>query len=598
MISLLLLTLLLSSTYDHPNARTEYLVRLIQAETERSKTYPLPVDSGDYRPRTETQYELGTFDHIVIGAGSAGAIVAARLSEDHEKQVLLLEAGGHENDFTDIPGMRLISEGLHYNWNYKSVAQNNSCLIMNGFCDYRAGRGLGGSTVINGLFYSRGCKSDYDSWDSSEESNWKYDKVLPFFKRLENYKIDADSGYHGHDGPMNVDYAEPLDPKTSTFLDGNRELGQEIGDYNGANPLRAGRVQYNIIRGQRCSTGRAYLRKKYRPNLHILPHSYVTKILIDAATKRAYGVVFARHQRYLVAKSRNEIVLSAGAYRSPQLLMLSGIGPADHLINLEIPVICDLPVGKFFKDHSSYAGLNVLTNHSNGQRELRYHVEDYLKGRGELVAGPAFGATFLKSNLFTTSKCSDMEVTMYKYTEALNFFYNVTDISKAVTFFPILLHPKSFGTVSLRSSDPFQYPLINPNFWSDPGQQDVKTMLYGIRHVLKLIETKPFKEINATLMPIHLPSCSNHTYLSDEYFYCHIKYFSITYTHAIGTCKMGSDPSMGAVVDYNLRVHGVDNLMVADASVMPDTISGHTSAPTMMIGERAADIIKKKLDQL
>ncbi|KAK5644069.1 hypothetical protein RI129_007914 [Pyrocoelia pectoralis] len=596
MSRLLLLILLFFSEETDFDTKVDDLVKLIKAENERAKTYNLPSDSQDYRPRSNNYFDIGSYDHIVIGAGSAGAIVATRLSEDRSKSILLLEAGEYETDFTDIPAMGSVSMNLQYNWNYKSMEQNNSCrYLTNGICGYPAGRGLGGSTIINGLGYFRGCKWDYDNWASLGNDGWRYEQVLPFFKKLENYKIVADVGYHGYSGPVTVEYPEPLNFRTVVFLNASRELGYEIGDYNGENPLRAGIVQSNNIRGQRCSTGRAYLRRvwKFRRNLHVLTGSYVTKILVNVETKRAYGVVFAKDSKYFIAKSRNEIVLSAGTIRSPQILMLSGIGPRDHLTNLSIPVIHDLPVGKVFRDHLAYSGIHVHTNYSDEEPELNDQVKDYLHGKGVLTdAGPTFGVVFFKRNSSSIPQRPDVEIIMYKLTPRYNMLFNISDVGNAVTITPILLHPKSSGSITLRSSDPFEYPVINPNFFSDPNEEDMNTLLEGIRFALEMIKTESFRKINAKLMVVHLPECIQHTYLSDEYFRCHVKYFSRAYVHAISTCQMGPSPSKGAVVDQNLRVHDIHNLMVAEASVMPGTVSGHTSAPSMMIGERAAHIIR------
>ncbi|KAK5644075.1 hypothetical protein RI129_007920 [Pyrocoelia pectoralis] len=513
---------------DNYNEDMETMYQGIQLALQLSRTKSFK-ELGTKLIHVHVPDYLGTFDHIVIGAGSAGAIVAARLSEDCNKSILLLEAGDHETDFTDIPAMNSVSTNLQYNWNYNSIAQNYSCRIFpNGVCSYTAGRGLGGSTIINGLVYARGCEWDYDNWALLGNDLWGYDKVLPFFKKLENYQISGDEGYHGYSGPVNVEYSEPLNPRTTTFLNANRELGKEIGDYNGENPFRAGRIQSNIIRGQRCSTGRAYLRRvwRYRKNLHVLARSYVTKILVNVQTKRAYGVVFAKGKQYFIAKSRNEIVLSAGTYRSPQILMLSGIGPKEHLMSLRIPVITDLPVGKVFKDCSTYSGLHIYTNHSNSDQELNDQVRDYLHGKGVLTnGGTSLGVVFLKSNLSSVPQRPDIEVIMSNFPQYYSTFFNITDIGNAVIISPILLHPKSSGSITLNSSDPFEYPIINPNLFSDPKGEDMETLLEGIRYALELIKTESFKKINATLMMVHLPQCKDYTYLSNEFFRCHATYF-------------------------------------------------------------------------
>ncbi|KAK5644076.1 hypothetical protein RI129_007921 [Pyrocoelia pectoralis] len=537
----------------------------------------------------------GTFDHIVVGAGASGAIIATRLSEDPHRTVLLLEAGGHETDFTDIPAMAEICELLDYNWNFASVPQNNSCLSSNNRqCLYSRGKAIGGSTVINGLFYSRGNARDYDEWKDMGNDGWGSEEVLTFYKKLENYKIDVDPGYHGYDGYMNIEYVYPDNLKTAMFLNANRELGITIGDYNGEYPICAGKAQLNNINGRRGSTGRMYLRRVYkdRNNLIMSPHSYVTKILINPQTKRAYGVIFAKNKKYYVATSRKEIVLSAGSFGSPQLLMLSGIGPRDHLTSLGIPLIRDLPVGNFLQDHLSFSTLYFTSNLSEPRDSgLEAKIRDYLQSRGVLTYGFCLATAFVETNLSQIRNHPDIEILLHKYLHALDNGSPGLDKSKLFATHILLLHPKSVGTVRLNSSNPFIYPLIDPNFFSDAENEDMETMYGGIQIALQLLETQAFKQHNVRLIYTQEPECQLYEYLSKEHWFCQLKQLSASYSHPTGTCRMGPNSSE-SVVNHKLRVHGTSNLIVADASVMPDTISGHPSAACMMIGEKASHMIR------
>ncbi|KAK5644074.1 hypothetical protein RI129_007919 [Pyrocoelia pectoralis] len=485
---------------------------------------------------------------------------------------------------------------LEYNWNYRSVPQKNACLHNpNQECNYFRGKGLGGSTIINALIYARGNEMDYNKWNASGIQGWAFKDVLPFFQKLENYRIVGDVGYHGNNGPMFVDHTRHQDLKTLQFLNANKELGRCVGDYNGKNQLCAGQLQYNIINGRRCSTGRAYLRPIWnsRSNLYVSSYSHVTKVLINSITKHAYGVIFAKDNKYFVARSRNEIILSAGIIGSAQLLMLSGVGPKNHLAGLGIPVIHDLPVGKSFGDHVAYSWLYFKTNHSEEEQGLDDMIRDYLNGEGELTKATLTAVVFVQTNFSTIKGYPDIEILFNRYISITNLDFPTNDSSSLFSLSVALLHPNSQGNLKLRSSDPFDYPLINPNFFSDLGNIDMAKLYNGIQLALQLTETDSLKKLGAQLIPVHVPDCQKYEYLSKSYWYCHIRHLSREYLHPYGTCKMGPSPSMGAVVDSKLRVHGIRNLMVADGSVIPSSVSGHTSAMCMMIGERAADMIRR-----
>ncbi|KAF2887703.1 hypothetical protein ILUMI_18471, partial [Ignelater luminosus] len=330
---------------------------------------------------------VGIYDYIVVGAGSAGAVVASRLSESPRNKVLLLEAGGYETNFSDIPGVDKFLRRSEFDWNHKTTAQANICLSnINNQCPYPRGKGLGGSSIIYTLMHTRGNKADYDCWCEQGNPGWCYKDVLPLFKKAENFQIPGDAGYHGIDGNINVEYAKPDSPQLTAFIEGNLELGRKVVDYNGEVQLGVSKIQFDTIHGRRDSTGKAYIKPaKNRPNLDISPHSLVTKILITKLTKVAYGVLFSRHGTLCKAEAAREVIVSAGVIGSPQLLMLSGIGPELHLRELGIPIVQPLPVGENVNEQVSFRELYFSTNYSIPVLPLREDVEQYLNGYGRLT---------------------------------------------------------------------------------------------------------------------------------------------------------------------------------------------------------------------
>ncbi|KAB0792173.1 hypothetical protein PPYR_14132 [Photinus pyralis] len=605
------LTVLLSCLFalgaeqDDKNETIRYYAKLIREETSKAYKKPWPQDSYKYAPKEKGTINYGTFDHIIVGAGSAGAVIASRLSEDASRNVLVLDAGGYSNNFSDIPGMLPYLTGLEeYNWGYLSVPQNTSCLGMkNNQCTMTRGKGIGGSSMINGLLYVRGNRVDYDNWYREGNDGWSYRDVLPYFKKSEDFP-EGDPKYHGKSGSLRVEVPRPASPQIDAFLEANKYLGRKDLDYNGEEQLGYGRVQLNVDHGKRASSGYAFLLPvKNRTNLKILTHSYATKIEIDER-KRAVGVRFTKDGRTYVAKSRQDVVISAGAFGSPQLLMLSGIGPREQLRRLGIDVIEDLPVGEQLLDHISFFNLNFATNYTKHRSSLEHNIEDYLNGTGVLV-NPFHLETlvFMQTKYAKTPGVPDFEALMIpsiSSNEMTSKFWNIRDELEAKDNHPesdfsicgILLHPKSRGYLRLKSRNPFDYPIINPNWLSDPEDQDIDVLYEGIKMILEMVDTPPFRNLGTRLKYDNLPACKSFQYLSRGYWHCFIRHFGTAIFHPIGTCEMGTHPSRGAVVSPDLKVFGVSNLRVADTSVFPLTTSGHTNAPAMMVGEKAADLIK------
>ncbi|KAK4887895.1 hypothetical protein RN001_004166 [Aquatica leii] len=584
------------------NNTIAYYVNLINTEQARAYTYPLPTDSTTFKAQQRSRSK-STYDYIVVGAGSAGAVIASRLTERQNVSVLLIEAGGEESDFSDIPRMNLFLQGLEYNWNYNSTCQETSCLgMINKQCAIPRGRGLGGTSIINALMYVRGNKKDYDDWRDLGNPGWGYNDLLPIFKYSEDFKAVGDSGYHGTGGYLSVENIRFNHTQVEAFIEANKELGRLEVDYNGAFQLGVAKTQMTNIYGRRDSTGKAFLKPaRNRTNLHVEKNSLVTKILITPSSKKAYGVLYSKNGVIYEVRCRKEVIISAGSINSPQLLMLSGIGPKKHLRQLRIPVIQNLPVGDNLQDHATYFALHFTTNYTEPIVPLQENVDNYLNGFGRLTAGGnAHAIAFLQTNSSDTSDQPDIEFIMapsinvspfiqkaYHYTnETYNAVWSKVNPRISFTIFVILLHPKSRGTVKLKSRSPYHYPEINPNLLSDKEEHDIETMYKGIQQALQLLDTNAFKSLNASLLYAPLPACVNHSYLSKSYWYCQLRQLTMSIFHPIGTCKMGPTPKLGAVVDSDLKVHGICNLRVADASIIPLHISGHTNAPAIMIAEK------------
>lgn len=411
-------------------------------------------------------------------------------------------------------------------------------------------------------------------------------------------------------------------PLIEAFLEAGRILGTPTADYNSPEQLSFGYVQTNTKNGRRLSAAKAFLRpNKNRPNLHILPLTTVTKVLIDANTKTAYGVEYIRNRLKNKVTARKEVILSAGPIASPQLLMLSGVGPKEHLNSHGIRVIQNLPVGRTLYDHITYPGLifplNVTNIAINENRDASIqNVLEWIQFGDNVVASPGGveGIGYIKTPLSDPSNqvpdiefislagslVSDggptgsravrrgMKIDQNIFREA----YGSIDKSRIDTYsvFPMLLHPKSFGYLELRDTNPFSYPRLYGNYLTHP--LDVATFVASIRYIQKMVATPPFQRYGARLHRANFPSCRNTRYDSDEYWECAVRTLTATLHHQIATCRMGPVGDPLAVVDPELRVHGINRLRVVDSSIIPRTVSAHTHGPAVMIGEKAADMIK------
>jgi choline dehydrogenase-like flavoprotein len=524
------------------------------------------------------------FDYIVIGGGSGGCAVAGRLSEDPKVSVCLLEAGRSDDQMlVRVPfcTVAMLPTPIN-NWAFQTIPQPG----LNGRRGYQPrGKVLGGSSSINAMVYMRGHPWDYDHWASLGNGGWSFREVLPYFRKSEHNE-DFHDEYHGQGGPLNVASLRSMNPFQEIYLEAARQAGfQVIRDFNGAEQEGIGIHQVTQKNGERWNAARAYLTPHLasRANLQVITGARARRILF--AGKRASGVEFRQGGEIHTFQARRELILSAGALQSPQLLLLSGIGAGAELQKFGIPVIHDLPgVGKNLQDHPDYVfnyrakSLDLLGLSPGGAMRLMKDIGRYRRDRtGMIASNGAEGGGFLRR--FPDSPAPDFQ---------LHFVVGVLDnhVRKlhwghGYSCHVCLLRPKSVGTVSLASVDPAAAPGIDPRFYDHPD--DLEAMVDGFKLTRKIMDAPALANIRSG--ELYSAGIDSDDAIREE-----LKNRSDTIYHPVGTCKMGIDAM--AVVDPQLRVHGLAGLRVVDASIMPTLIGGNTNAPVMMIGEKAADMIR------
>ena len=536
-----------------------------------------------------TELPDAEFDYVVVGSGAAGAIVAARLSEDAGTTVCLLEAGpADRHPYLKLPaGFIKVIFNPQLAWQFSSepTARTDGRRIP-----LPQGKTLGGSTSINGLVYNRGQREDFDSWAARGNPGWSFEEVLPYFQRSETFVDGGDPVLRGHSGPLRVTLPHWSHPVCEAFLDGAAELGMPRNpDYNGANQQGVGYFQRTIENGWRNSTAKAFLRAaQQRPNLQVRVNACAHRVLIDDAT-RATGVVFAQGGQQRTVRARREVVVCAGAINTPKLLQLSGIGDGARLQAFGIKTRAHLPgVGQHLKDHFSIRLVarvkNAVTiNEMARIPRLWGQAWDWLRGTPNILElSPSVVHWFWQSRTGLDRPDLQGVFSPASYREG---YVGMLDQIPGMTCGVWQHRPQSMGSVMLASADPGADPIVQPRYLDH--EDDRQTLVRGVRIARDLLHTQALAGYrDAEVMP-------GSQVQSDDEILDFIQRYGVSSYHLNGTARMGPQGDTGAVVDAQLRVHGVHGLRVVDASVMPEITSANTCAATMMIGEKGADMIRK-----
>jgi choline dehydrogenase-like flavoprotein len=529
------------------------------------------------------------FDYIIVGAGSAGSVLAARLSEDPTRRVCLIEAGQSDRSvLIHCPaGLAVMAKVPGLNWAFETVPQPG----LNGRRGYQPrGKVVGGSSSINAMIYLRGQHADYDHWAAQGNPGWAWNDVKPYFLKAEHNERGTDE-WHATGGPLNVMDLRQVNPLTQHFLQAAEQAGlPRNADFNGAQQEGVGLYQVTQRQGERFSAAKAYLTPNLgRPNLQLETGAHVTRVLFEQ--RRAVGVEIVQAGMRRELRASREVVLSAGSLQSPQLLMLSGVGDGAHLQTLGLPVLHDLPgVGRHLHDHlDSIIVVNAARMTQSfglsfgGLARIVGGVMEWRSRRsGMLTTNFAEAGGFIRSSPDEAAPDLQLHFVIGKLVD----HGRKTVFGHGVSCHLCVLRPRSRGSVTLASADGLQPPRIDPAFLSDPD--DLQRMVRGVKLMRKVLTQPALASFGGQELPA---SGQAQTDAQIEQF---IRNHADTIYHPVGSCRMGPDsPEAGNVVDARLRVHGLQGLRVVDASIMPRIVSGNTNAPTIMIAEKAADLMRQ-----
>ncbi|XP_014090143.2 glucose dehydrogenase [FAD, quinone] isoform X1 [Bactrocera oleae] len=591
------------------NLVTTLIQALLVAQCEISPPELWPKDYAVHA----LEHGLDAYDFVVVGAGSAGSVMASRLSENPNWKVLMLEAGSDPPQESEVPNLSFALQHTNVTWNYLTEYSDRACL---GFFDRRCflprGKMIGGTGALNAMLYVRGNPRDYDRWAQAGNVGWGWNDVLPYFERSVR-PIGNDTHPQGY---VTLNNFPVTDPELEQMIyAGSAELGTPRVDlFTEGSETGYSNIPGTIRNGRRTSTGKGHLAHvANRPNMQVIKNAHVTKLIFDETGKNVHSVSFILQDRYeMKVDVTKELVLSAGAIDSPKLLMLSGVGPAKHLADLNIPLIHDLPIGDNLQDHVhilTFLKLNENTANVWIKEDSLNSTFNYLIYRkGPLTAqGSASLTGFV--NTLTNSTYPDISIHHYFYRRGnlagLHLFLNgpnFNDVFKStllkaletadiLIMLNILSHPKSTGQIRLRSTDYKDPPKLTPNYFSEP--EDMSTLLRAIRFQEQLLKTSAYKTMNATLLLPPIDECDVHKPQSDDYWHCYMKYFSTTTYHPSGTVKMAPETDGTSCVNPRLLLDGCGNVRVTDASIIPQIPSANINAATIMIAEKAVDFIRE-----